>query len=148
MRRTQGRASNLQTRDSHILRTSNVPGSHKVGLPKVDLKSPARVLEEKESADENNQIHGTVRNSGENSRDALLSNEELPYEEQSWEEGPPPLDRIKKTQKDNNIKEGSRSPSPSQDIRPGNGAMTMPHSLIAQRRTSSGTPVSEKSKVT
>ena len=148
MRRTKGRASNLQKRDSHILRTTDVPVSHKVGLPKVDLKSPTRVLEEKETTEYDNQSHGEVRNSRENSREGLLSNEELPYEEQSWEEGPPPLDRIKKAPKDNNIHEGSRSPSPSQDIRPGNGTVAMPNSLIVQRRTSCGTPVSEKSKVT
>ena len=147
MRRTKERASNLQTRESQILRASNVPGSHKLGLPKVDMKSPARVLEEKETGDDDTESHHTARNSGENSRDALIAKEELPFEEQAWEEGPPPLDRIRKTSKDYNVREDSRSPSPSHEIRPGNGNVAMSHALIVQRRTSSGTPVSEKSKV-
>ena len=147
VRRTKERSANLQTRESHILRVSNVAGSHKVGLPKVDMESPARVLEETDTIHEDNELQHTAKNSEENSRDALIAREELPYEEQAWEEGPPPLDRIKKATKDNDIREGSRSPSPNQDMRPGNGLMAMPQALVIQRRTSCGTPVSEKSKV-
>ena len=129
------------------MRVSNVAGSHKVRLPKIDMQSPARVLEETDTINEDNEPQHTAKNSEENSRDALIAREELPYEEQAWEEGPPPLDRIKKAPKDNDIREGSRSPSPNQDMRPGNGLMAMPQALVVQRRTSCGTPVSEKSKV-
>ena len=86
--------------------------------------------------------------SGENGRDAVVSNEEIGYEEREWRDTPPSLDRQAKTTKENIIRGNSRSPSPTQDVRQCSGAVTISHSIVAQRRNSSGTPVSVKSKVT
>ena len=49
--------------------------------------------------------------------------------------------------KENDLREGLISPLPTQDLRQVSGTVTVSHSIIAQRRNSSGTPVSVKSKV-
>ena len=150
MRHMKGRPSQMSTRESHVLRSSEISGTHKVGLPKVDLKSPARVIEEKEPSpiEEDVQSHSSTRMSGENERDAVVSTEEMGYEDREWRDSPPPLDRQTKSTKETTIRDSSRSPSPTQDVRQCSGTVTISHSIVSQRRNSSGTPVSVKSKVT
>ena len=149
MRHIKGRSSQISTRESHVLRPAEISGTHKIGLPKVDLKSPARVIEEKEPSpiEEDVQSHSSTRMSGENGRDAVVSNEETGYEEPEWRDSSPSVDRQAKPTKEINIRDPSRSPSPTQEGRQCSGTVTISHSIVAQRRNSSGTPVSVKSKV-
>ena len=108
------------------------------------------VIEENEPPSTGTDIN--TRTVGENGRDDPSSNEDLAYEGRTWQESPvspPPLDRQKQIHtKESNVREGSMSPKPSQNIRQVSSAVAgIPHTATAQRRESSGTPVSIKSKV-
>ena len=130
--------------------------SHKIGLPKIDLKSPARVIEEKElspTIEDTGSQHNT-RTISENCRAAQASNEEVCYEDRRWEDSPPspplprPPDHKKRAIKESNLRESSSSPEPNQDLRQVDATtLSISQSIAAERRNSSGTPVSVKSKV-
>ena len=127
--------------------------SHKIGLPKIDLKSPARVIEEKEPSPtiEDTESQHNTRTISEN---AQASNEEVSYEDRRWEDSPPspplprPPDHKKRAIKESNLRESSLSPEPNQDLRQVDATtLSISQSIAAERRNSSGTPVSVKSKV-
>ena len=130
--------------------------SHKIGLPKIDLKSPARVIEEKEPSPtiEDTESQHNTRTISENCRAAQASNEEVSYEDRRWEDSPPspplprPPDHKKRAIKESNLRESSSSPEPNQDLRQEDATtLSISQSIAAERRNSSGTPVSVKSKV-
>ena len=148
----KGRNLRISARESHHLRSIHTSGTHNVGLPKVDLKSPTRVIEEKEISSKEKDVHsqGSTRAIEEDECNVAVSNEELIYERRRRRDSSgisPTLDHQKSVTKENDLKEKSMSPSPTQEHKQASGAVTTSHSVIAQRRNSSGTPVSVKSKV-
>ena len=150
IRHPNGRPTQISARESHVLRSSEISASHKIGLPKIDLKSPARVIEEKEPSptiEDTASPHNT-RTISESCRAAQTSNEEVSYEDRGWEDSPPspPLPRLpdhkKRAIKESNLREASLSPEPVDAT-----TLSISQSIAAERRNSSGTPVSVKSKV-
>ena len=133
-----------------------MPAAHKIGLPKIDLKSPARVIEEKEPSPtiEDTESQHNTRTMSETCRAAQASNEEVGYEDRRWEDSPPspllprPTDHKKRAIKESNLRESSLSPEPNQDLRQVDAtSLSISQSIAAERRNSAGTPASMKSKV-
>ena len=143
----KGRNIHSSTRESHSLRSTEISEAHKVGLPKIDLKSPARVIEEKELSPKGEDVPSqrSTRATGDD-----ITNDEVAYERrvrQGSSSTPPNFDRQKRILKENDVKEGLTSPLPTQDQRQVSDTVTISHSIVAQRRNSCGTPASVKSKV-
>ena len=143
----------MSTRESHSLRSTEITEGTQVGLPKVDLKSPARVIEEQEQSPKGESIQrqNIILTDGEaEERDVAVASEDIIYDRlasPNCSSTPPAFEGQKQSMKENHLREDSLSPLPAQDLRQVSGMVTISQNVAAQRRNSSGTPVSIKSKV-
>ena len=151
LRHAKVRGLCMSTRESHSLRPTETSEGIQIGLPKVDLKSPARVIREQEQSPQRESIQRqTIIRTGVEARDASSANEEIAYDRATSRNSsstPPAFETQKRIIKGNHLRDDSLSPSPAQDLRQVSGTMTISQNVAPNRRNSSGTPVSIMSKV-
>ena len=153
----------LSSVESHGLRSGelSVVTSHQVGLPKVDMKSPGRIIEENDTP----VMIGARGEEGEHRRpqsnSCSLSEKDgtdirysrIVMQHQDESQSPKPYEvqerRLVNNVSDLGARDDSQSPQPSQEIgQQLSDISAISQAVMAQRRKSSGTPVSVKSKVT